>query len=106
MPSNRPSDPKVPIRLPQEILIAWAKESSDVRRIRRRTSQTDEGDPLMRLNRPSDPKVSIRIPQEILAEVDAAAKLERYDCDRKEGRGTRSSIIRRALNVYFNHRLL
>jgi metal-responsive CopG/Arc/MetJ family transcriptional regulator len=58
------------------------------------------------MQRPSDPKVTIRIPKSLLDELDDAAKNERYDRDRYDGRGTRSAIIRRALNVYFHHRML
>jgi metal-responsive CopG/Arc/MetJ family transcriptional regulator len=53
----------------------------------------------------SDPKISIRIPKPLLAELDAAANRERYQRNRREGSGTRSSIVRRALNLYFNHRI-
>ena len=54
---------------------------------------------------PSDPQLSIRLPKPLLDELDAAVKRERYQRNRREGSGTRSSIVRRALNLYFNHRL-
>lgn len=58
------------------------------------------------MTRPPDPQVSIRLPKELLAELDAAAKSERFDRDRQDGRGTRSALVRRALNIYFHHRML
>lgn len=57
------------------------------------------------MHRPSDPKVSIRIPKALLDELDATVNRERYKRNRHEGSGTRSSIVRRALNLYFNHRI-
>ena len=55
--------------------------------------------------RTSDPKISIRIPKALVAELDAAANKERFQRNRREGSGTRSSIVRRALALYFNHRI-
>jgi metal-responsive CopG/Arc/MetJ family transcriptional regulator len=53
----------------------------------------------------SDPQISIRIPKTLLAEIDPAANKERFQRNRREGSGTRSSIVRRALALYFNHRI-
>ena len=52
----------------------------------------------------SDPKITIRIPRALWVELDEAANKEPLQRDRREGSGTRSAIIRRALALYFNHR--
>jgi len=57
------------------------------------------------MRRGSDPKISIRIPLTLVVELDAAAKKERFERNRRGGSGTRSSIVRRALALYFNHRI-
>ena len=57
------------------------------------------------MRRDSDPKISIRLPKALIAELDATASKERFQRNRHEGSGTRSSIVRRALDLYFGHRM-
>jgi metal-responsive CopG/Arc/MetJ family transcriptional regulator len=57
------------------------------------------------MRRDSDPKISIRIPKALVVELDTAANKERFQRNRREGSGTRSSVVRRALALYFNHRI-
>jgi metal-responsive CopG/Arc/MetJ family transcriptional regulator len=56
------------------------------------------------MHRPSDTKVSIRIPKALLDQLDATVKREPYQRNRRAGCGTRSSLVRRALDYYLNHR--
>lgn len=59
----------------------------------------------MAYNRPSDPKITVRLPAAVIEKMDARVKLERYARNRYAGAGTRSSVVRKALDLYLNPKL-
>lgn len=53
----------------------------------------------------SHPKITVRLPPAVIAKMDARVKLERYSRSRYAGNGTRSSVVRKALDLYLNPKL-